>query len=319
MTYATQIRGLSRRQFIKQAGAFGIMVGLPATPNRAPEVVRGTAALFGTSLGLPEGYEIVGRALGQTPIHHTPEESAKVVDYLATDGTYAIQGVAGNGWWYQIADGFVPRTALQPILPYWPPALSKTNGWHEVISPFASIRASCSSLSTIQGRVAFGALLYVHDRLVDDHGQTWYAVSGAAHGGHLFGWVQASHIGPLKLPEIRVKAPVLWLSTTHHKLSIYDEDKLLGEMAIWGAPVFYGNWRVNVVDLAQEMPIPPYVYPYVMSINTPQKPTRVSGAFWHNMFGTQNNAFGQVQLPLFGARWLYAMVASNGPVDVIIE
>jgi hypothetical protein len=70
--------------------------------------------------------------------------------------------VSDDGWWYRIAEGYLPREAMQPILPYVrPPKPTALHaGYYEVIAPSATLRAACTPYAAI-----YGAYPFRHGRL----------------------------------------------------------------------------------------------------------------------------------------------------------
>ena len=171
---------LSRREFLKRSGA-----------------LAGAATLRFDSAAPPAG-ALAGRALTVADVHSHADSSSPVLRQLAPDSVVPIAGLSRDTEWYQIQDSFVRRELLQPILPYNRPDVIAEIGvgfWAEVIVPVSPIREWCAGAAPILARPGFGAVVYIMDRLVDDHGMAWYGIADAP-GARLVGWAPALHYTP---------------------------------------------------------------------------------------------------------------------------
>src|SRR5262245_51241029 len=179
---------LSRREFLKRSGT-----------------LAGAAGMALTSRAAPAERELAGRAFTLTNVLVRPSASSPVSGQLAPDAVTAIVGISRDARWYQVPGGFVPRESLQPILPYTRPALAEDLGrgfWAEVIAPISVVRQWCAGDAPVVARLAFGAVVYVVDRLVDDQEQVWYAIS-STHESPQLGWAPALHYQPWQPPVAR--------------------------------------------------------------------------------------------------------------------
>jgi hypothetical protein len=304
------------------------------TPTMVDETADRAAALAGTSLGLPPGALLKGRAFTQCMVHPQPDGDAPVVGMIMPDSVHTLVGLSPDGWWYEINGGFVPREALQPMTPYEAPPISEVDGFYEVVALLTAVHEYCSPLASIVGRLSFGAVLHVRDRIRDDRNQIWYGVGTGAEHSPFLGWVQAAHLLRWEAPAGPLASePAIWIDTEQHKLSAYDGERLLGESAIHSPALLPGVGRLiahapsmshtGVVNLGQSAPpgtMRPLVKPWAMAVQ-PDAGTAVQvyGVYWHNRFGLPHNGL-HVELPTFAARWLFGFVTSAaGEVPVIIE
>lgn len=311
---------LTRRQFLQRTSAFaalfGIVQGSSAQAAMAPPALSALAA--GSTLGLPKDAALLGRLFTATAVRAKPQATAKALKRLPADSLHAIQGVSPDGWWYQIADGYLPREAMQPILPYErPPQPAELHtGYYEVIAPTTTLRRACSSYAEIVARYPFGTVVYVHDWLTDDARQTWYALSLTADGRGTFGWASALHFRRWLPQPSPLRAPTLWLEVAQQSLSLYEGEAFVGKTAVHSGnlPVDSGTLRVRLpCARAAE---PPHLHMWQMILQPRLgKPVPLYAANWHNRFGTPNENRA-LELPTFAARWLYDMLG-GAPVTEI--
>lgn len=328
---------ISRRQFLRRAGSFVALAGLPGIEGQGQ--TGGAAAraaerinIAGTSLGLPSSLDptpVVGRALRLLDLRSRPDAAAPVVGKVQPQSVSAIGGLSTDGWWYTVLDGYVPRELMQPILPYTRPAPSDMNGYHEVVSPVTQVRQFCAGHAPIVAHVGFGGTLYVHDRLTDDRQQVWYAVTGSESGQGFYGWASGPHLrrwqaDSLTVPGGSAAMPAdltLWIDPKGCKLSAYDGERLIGETAIYAGPMLRGPATLHVDAPGAWVTRTPFVRPWLMRLQPEVRPAvQVYGAFWHNRFGIPCSG-PHLELPIFAARWLYhALLHSpNHQAAVIIE
>ncbi|MCE7948153.1 MAG: twin-arginine translocation signal domain-containing protein [Chloroflexi bacterium CFX4] len=315
---------LTRRQFLQRTSAFaalfGIGQGSKAEAASAPPSLTALAA--GSTLGLPDEAPLLGRLFSATQVRAKPQATAKALKRLPADSLHAIQGVSSDGWWYQIADGYLPREAMQPILPYErPPHPTELHtGYYEVIAPITTLRRACSPYAELVGRYPFGTVLYVHDWLTDDARQTWYALSLTADGRGAFGWASALHFRRWLPQPSPLRAPALWLEVAQQSLSLYEGEAFVGKTAVHSGnlPPDSGTLRVRLpCARASE---PPHLHMWQMLLQPRLgKPVPFYAANWHNRFGTPNT-YRAVELPIFAARWLYNMLggAPMAEIPVVI-
>jgi len=138
---------LTRRQFL-QHSAFAALLSVAHSPMTAASFA---ALAHGTTFGVPPESELLGRLFKATDVRAAPRASAKVVKQLPANHVQPILAVSDDGWWYRIAEGYLPREAMQPIPPYVrPPKPTALHaGYYEVIAPSTTLRAACAPYAAI--------------------------------------------------------------------------------------------------------------------------------------------------------------------------
>jgi hypothetical protein len=312
---------ISRRQFLKRSGAAiaGAGVGAAADrPHPNPSPYDGEE-LFGAK----SEKGIVGRAFTLSDVYAEPKRSSPVTGQLAPDSVTPI--IAMNGAWYEVADedvrGYVPHKSVQPILPYQRPIVVEEIGagfWAEMVAATSAIREWCAATAPIVTRLAFGAVVYVMDRIVDDRRQMWYGLAESP-GGALVGWASALHYAK-------------WIQTEKTETAQFTDASLLiqrGELRmiengriLARTPIRSGRLSQMRTTASLEQPgvardtVTPLGVPWVMRLETGQP---MYGVFWHNQFGDVGEG-PDIELPIFAARWLYNWLASRGQsVTLVIE
>lgn len=291
---------ISRREFLKRSGlaACAGVIGADHAPQ--PFVAPP---------------ELNARAFALTDVHAHADPTSAISGQLMPDHVTPILGISHDGCWYQLQNGYVPREAVQPILPYIRPVPVDVIGdgfWAEVVAPYSAIREWCAGQAPIVARPAFGAVLYVADRLVDDRGQVWYGVA-TAPPSPVVGWAPALHYAPWK-PDSQVIRSAPHITVGKGELAVYDGATLIGRMAVYSPPLARAATTIRAVRPGTERGAWIGV-PWLMELATGQY---VYGAFWHNRFGTVSDG-PDVELPTFAARWLYELLmACSEPVQVTV-
>lgn len=311
---------ISRRAFLKRSGAFVALLG---SLSNTGVITQGRAAILGTSLGLANLPDIVGRPFSITPVYPAPDPAGTITGKLMPDQPTPIVSLSDDGWWYEVPKGFVPRETLQPIHPYQTPTATRDLGFYEVIAPMSIVRDCCASHGQIVARLAFGSLAYVHDHLMDDRNQLWYAVSGTPSGSGLFGWAQAATLRRWTANvKTRLTEPSIWIDSQRYKLTLYDGEQCVGETAIHSGPLLLGMGRLAANTPSIWYDVPPYAYSWNMLLHRDfGKPTHLRAATWHNRFGVPGEQQQFIDLPLFAARWLFNVLAYSprAGIPVVIE
>jgi hypothetical protein len=283
---------LSRRAFLIHSGA---LAGV---------------SRFGTGTPLQATAGLAGRALTLADIHVRPDSSSPVLRQLPPDSVVTIAGLSRDGSWYQIQDSFVQREALQPIVPYNRPEVVDGVGfWAEVIAPVSPIRAWCAGAAPIQARPGFGAVLYVGDRIEDDHRLVWYGVAESP-GSPLVGWAPALHFVPwTPAPQIALSSPRIVIGDG--KLVVLYGKRKVGEAAIYGPRLPTTETTVRAVAPGGSLGSR-FGVPWLTELGTGR---RLYGAYWHNRFGSVSDC-PDFELGTFAARWLYGLVVETASVGV---
>ncbi len=163
---------LSRRDFLRAAG-----IGLAAAVVKVPGFAQS------------QREALYGRALAAASVTDRPS-GARIIRHLWPDGIVRIFGRSGTS--FQIADGFVPITALQPMVLATEPALPLSHFpvMAEVTGAAAAVRGYCSPDAPLIARIGHGGTAKLLDRL-DTLDGSWYAVADDTDA-HL-GWTPAVH------------------------------------------------------------------------------------------------------------------------------
>ncbi len=228
--------------------------------------------------------------------------------------------------WYQVPGGYISREAFQPILPYSRPPLIDPVGdgfWAEVVAPSSAIREWCAGVAPVIARLGFGAVVYVIDRLVDDHNQVWYGLA-AAPGSARIGWAAALHYNPWNGATTPEPFPAsVQLRLQPGALLIEDSRRFMGKIEVDGRIAYAGKTVLRAVQ--------PGAAPADYSINSIRLPLGLPwlmrldagpwlyGAWWHNRFGldvgTGNSP--DIELPTLAARWLYAWLICHDSTTML--
>jgi hypothetical protein len=309
---------LTRRQFLRHS-AFAALLGIAHSQMTAMSFA---ALAHGTTFGVPPESELLGRLFKATDVRAAPHASAEVVKQLPADHIQPICAVSDDGWWYRIAEGYLPREAMQPIPPYVrPPKPTALHaGYYEVIAPSATLRAACTPYAAIYGAYPFGTVVYVRDWLTDDHGQVWYALTSTADGSGALSWTSALNLRRWLPQPSLLRQPTVWLDCAQQTLSLYDGERFLGKTAIHApllpqdqAMLQLGAPSAHTADL-----LPPR--PWSMLLHRQRgAPVRLYGCNLHNRFGmpSQHSA---VELPVLAAKQLYQLLcgAAVSEIPVLI-
>jgi hypothetical protein len=190
--------------------------------------------------------------------------------------------------------------------------------WAELVAPTSAIREWCAATAPIVTRLAFGAVVYVMDRMVDDRRQVWYGLAESP-GGALVGWATALHYAKWAQTEKTETAqyPNASLLIQRGELRMIENGRILAR-----TPIRSGRLSQMRTTVSLEQPgtardtATPLGVPWVMRLGTGQ---RMYGAFWHNQFSDASDGI-DIELPIFAVRWLYNWLASREQtVTLVIE
>ncbi|MEO8395106.1 MAG: hypothetical protein ABI700_19065, partial [Chloroflexota bacterium] len=262
-----------------------------------------TSAAFSPALNAAPTLEtIYGRAFGTTRVYDAPSIASKIGSRLWANTVTPILDAAGD--WYHVAEGYVLRRNMQPMIAPLQPAETTFTPpfWAEVSGAIATVYRSCAVDFYPRLRVGHGGILRVIDWLPGD-GMDWYGVTDSENGD-LVGWTQAS---VWSLVNVETAAPSLTLVADKQscQLTVYD-----GACALLTAPFSTTPYLAPGVYSISERSVSRWAYshrgaPWSLTFGDD---LRLTGVYWHNQFG--NRAPGvslQVTPPL--ARWLYPRAA----------
>lgn len=298
----------SRRQFMQFAGVTLLAGHLPAA-----ELLARPAA------SVPELTAQHGRVLLPAAVHAQPRADARVVSQLWPDSLISIVDVRGS--WYRAGGGFVPRSAVQPVLLSQPARdLSQPACpfWAEVSGPVAAVRHWCAADAPLVTRIGHGGTGKIVAALSpgEPNAPFWYALAGEDH--ELLGWTQAAHWQPA--PSLEQGAALsLEIARSSRQLTVFVESRPALRAAIAaGAELKPGTYPLRRTRVAGP-PLALVEYgqtlhgaPWQLSLNDQYS---LTGAYWHNRFG--DYAPGPaIQVPPFLARWLYAHAGADSMVYI---
>lgn len=281
----------TRRQFLQLAGIAVVSSQIPPSARFIESLVQDTATMQ-------------GRALTAQTVFSQPSLSAPPVNQLWPDSVTPILSAYGD--WYHLPQGFVPRTSLQPMKPYLPepqPVNAALPFWAEVTGPAASIRQHCAASAPLVTRIGHGGVVRVIDFLPDNP-SPWYGV--ASDDGTLLGWTQAVHWQRVDENTLSYNDITLELDSHKQHLTAWENGRVvLQAPCSIGDEVQPGTYPVRerriggtheYVDVGFEV--------YGVPWRTTFGDYDLSGAYWHNRFGSPV-AGASVQVTPLLAQWLY--------------
>lgn len=296
---------LSRRQFLQLAGITLLDSSLPLGPLWPPSPVQTATALH-------------GRTLMPTTVFSRPDQHSPMLSTLWPDSIVTLYDHIRG--WYQVGSGFVPQTAVQPLLlhPVEPVAASAPF-FGEVTSPVAPVRQWAAADAPLVTRIGHSGVASVIDYLPVDNGSGWYALANADQT--VLGWTQAVHWQPISLnpvsrqPNLRIE-----IQQAQQQLTVFQ-----GQQSLLRVPLSINTpLPTGTFDLKRE---DPHFSPFALSgtntiiygapwpLQIDQRYTMV-GVYWHNDFG-QAAPGSQIQLTALAARWLYQQVSDNASVTIV--
>lgn len=247
---------LSRREFLKLTGV----------------------ALAGTALDWPYSISQQGRILQPVIVQPTGEK-------LLPDTVYPIQGV--HNQWVRLPVGYIPKTAIQPMLVPHQQPFTTLPAWGQVITPYAAIRAYADSRARLLQRPGHGAIFHIR-RLLDG----WLEVELAEQTG----WVQRSQMQPAlwASPAPQISGEI---AGTH--LMLYQAEKLvLQAPLVRPLDLIPGRYR-----LTRKLPADQRGTPFQMWL---ENGVRLQGVIDHHDFDRTADQ-PQVELPLLAAHMMFSL------------
>lgn len=272
---------LTRRDFLK-------LVGVSVSGAWVPTLLQGDTVI-------PSG---VGRLFDPTVRYARPDAASATATTLWPDSVHRILGVVGD--WVHIDGGYVPKTAIQPMLQAAEPSptIIKQPTWVEVIAPSVAVRAYADAGAPLCCTVGHGGLLLVDHSFADDRGVWWLRSTQ--------GWLQAAHVQLVTDIAVAGSAIQITLDHTHHSTIV----RLNGQPVTLAAcfpPETVAATTIEALPLQSQ-------HPWAMQLDNR---TLLHGTFRHNSHGMGLHApSGRVELSIVAARWLYRHVLGAKSVSV---
>jgi hypothetical protein len=285
---------ISRRQFLSIAG-----VSLLGLAPKSP---------FAAAFNFPIQH---GRTLDTLLVRKSPSLQADVTKWLWADSVLDLLEIKGD--WLRIADGYVARESVQPMLPYTPQAAftrADAPFWAEVAAPVAAIHAWCAADAPLMARIGHGGVMRMVDALPD----AWYAVE--SDKGTRLGWTQAVFWQAVADDNPDVANARLEISVARQTLQVFDDQQQIMSAPIsTGQALQSGEYTINQrqmggtsYDIANEVF---QGVPYRLAFGGYE----LLGAYWHNQFG-RTYAGPAVQMSPIAARWLYRQMREGSSVVI---
>ena len=261
-----------------------------------------------------------GRTFEATPIYHAQDPHSEVLRHLWPDSIVNVYYAHEN--WYQLAEGYVQRTAIQPMTPYSPSnyqPITSLPFWAEVATPVAVVRQWCAPDAPLVTRIGHGGVVQIVDRLSGNRERAdWYGI--ATQDDELLGWTQAIFWRPVCAETSPTLRSTLHIDQNTQLLTGYEGGEIVFQTPISsGETMMPGNHEVTgrqptgtLVDVPQ----------YAQSFHG--VPWRVhfgedyelSGTYWHNRFGSPVPG-PAVQMSTQMAHWLYVWLGDYATISVV--
>lgn len=285
----------SRRQFLRLAGIG--LVGTQIDPVRLFHPAPQNAPLAH-----------MGRALATTPIYNAP--NAQVIAHLWPDSVAAIH--ASKGLWYKLPQGYVLKTALQPMALYENPSpVERPIFWAEVAGPVAAVRQWCAADAPFVTRIGHGGVAQVID-FIPDKLSSWYGI--ANENGNLLGWTQAVHWRRVESENSDSSPLNLEIHQQRQSLTIYQDGiAALHTPISVGQPLAPGTYSLQRGQMGSTINKEFHGVPWQIRIGNHYE---LNGVYWHNQFGEALPGPAVQVMPIL-ARWLYNHVNDNGFVTIV--
>jgi hypothetical protein len=285
----------SRRQFLQLAGI--ALAGVQIDPARLFHSAPQNAPLTN-----------MGRALAAAPIYSAP--NAQVIAHLWPDSVMPIHDSKGD--WYKVPQGYILKTALQPMALYETPAqIEKPIFWAEVAGPVAAVRQWCAADAPLVTRIGHGGVAQVID-LLPGEPSPWYGI--AAENGDLLGWTQATHWRRVEAENSDVTPLSLEIDQQNQTLTVYQDQiaSLHAPISI-GQSLTPGTYPLQRGRMGRMVNNEFHGVPWQISIGDDYN---LNGVYWHNQFGSTIPG-PAVQITPMLAHWLYQYMDDNGFVTIV--
>lgn len=291
---------LSRRSFLQLVGASLVAVGVrPAS--------RMLAAFDDSA------YQ--GRAFGALPVYATRDAAREPIRYLWPDSTTTIRDRIDG--WYQIADGWVQREGLQPMVAYDPSRYEFVGGvpfWGEVAAPIASVRSHCAADAPLVSRIGHGGVAQVIDALPGEP-NGWYGI--ADEQGDLLGWTQGIFWRPLALEVENASGRMLRVDRSAGLLTAVEgKQSALVVPFSSGQGLDKGTFPALRGEIGGRRWFGDKTYDAVPWSIGFGEGRSLAGVYWHNQFGSAYQDGPTVQVTPLIARWLYGWLGDDAHIVV---
>lgn len=255
-----------------------------------------------------------GRALIAAAVTDRPG-GARIIRHLWPDSIVRI--LSRSGMFFQIADGFVPVTALQPMIPSTEPAppLAAFPVIAEVVGAAAAVRGYCSPEAPLIARIGHGGTAKLLERLDTTDG-SWYAVADDTEA-HL-GWTPAAHWRAAE-PFILGQTGDIAIDLRRRLAQAVD---LNGEV-VFTAPLAahaatpvgtftVREWNSSLCSSGQANRR--HGVPWALTLSNGWV---LAGAYWHNHFALEPAADGPaLQVTPAAAKFFYSWVGPRNTITI---
>lgn len=260
-----------------------------------------------------------GRTLEATPVYRVKNQLAPLVKVLWPDSITIIY--ESDQDWYQVQDGFAPRTMVQPMISYDPSismALPLIPFWADVAAPVAPVRQWGAADAPPVTRIGHGGIARVIDYLPGDEiSAGWYGLDNGC--GNFLGWTQAVYWRPVQEELLAAIHPTLHIDRNDQVLTAYDEgEEVLQAPVSIGMEIAAGAYMASGRQFSGAPVFIPgrtqaiYGVPWRVQFGENYE---LSGAYWHNRFG-ESMPGPAVQVTPLLARWLYHWLGERGIIIV---
>ena len=291
----------TRRQFLQLAGI--ALAGSQLSP---------ILSRFEAQAAEPHPFQ--ARALEVANIHSHPDSDAAIVKRLWPDSVSPI--IEPRGEWYRLADGFAPRTSLQPMKPPLAAPLPTATipFWAEVTAPAAPVRAYCGADAPLVTRVGHGGILQVIEFLPGEPA-SWYGV--ASEQGKLLGWTESPRWSPLHWTQEAPTRTTIELDTRLQRITLGEDGApALQAPCSIGRDVLQGTYRVGERQPGRSLHTDGNLTLFGVPWRVMFSDYDIFGAYWHNRFGDRIPG-RSIQVTPVMAELLYTAVRENDSIIVV--
>ena len=326
--FSTQVQQISRREFLKLS-ALGMLGALMPAPGLKQD---GEHPRF-------------GRVMDEVILSYKePSYNSEHGQAYAKDSLIPVHGVVVgdtfppyNQAWFEIDEGYIHTSQLQPVDILFNPTKETLNSWGElteVTVPFTDAFKEPKQSSQIVYRYYYSSTHWIDEVHYDSLGQAWYRVMDDLYEG-TYSFVLAKHLRVITKEELEPISGHVPIEEKHIEVRMADQLVIATESGLpvfiaqastgdyftnknWQTPLggyltFYkrpsrhmaaGNLAVGDYDLPG-VPWACYLTKYGIAIH---------GTYWHNDFG-HPRSHGCVNLAPEAAKWIYRWTLPTVPVN----